>query len=102
MNAKKGQRRSRGTKMTTPLVDRIPFSKIVTVLATCAGVGVGLCGVGAAVGAATKFSGTGAGGFVMSLLLIPGTVLFWGSLLGLVLVCVLWAVLAIAKSISER
>jgi hypothetical protein len=94
--------KNRGAQMKTPLVDRIPFTKIVTVLAICAGGAVGLCGVGFAIGLGTKFSGTGSGGLAMELFLIPGGVLFWGSLLGLVLVFVLWVVLAIAKAISDR
>ena len=48
--------------MKKALVDRIPFTKIVVVLAICAGVAVGLCGVGFAIGLGTKFSGTGSGG----------------------------------------
>jgi hypothetical protein len=58
--------------MKTALVDRIPFTKIVTVLAICAGVAVGLCGVGLAIGFGTKFSGSGTGGLAMNLFLICG------------------------------
>lgn len=88
--------------MKKALVDRIPFTKIVVVLAICAGVAVGLCGVGFAIGLGTKFSGTGSGGLAMELFLIPGGIVFWGSLLGLVLVCLLWVVLAIVKAATER
>jgi len=88
--------------MKTALVDRIPFTKIVTVLAICAGVAVGLCGVGLAIGFGTKFSGSGTGGLAMNLFLIPVGVLFWGSLLGLVLVFFLWVVLAIVKAATDR
>lgn len=88
--------------MKKALVDRIPFTKIVVVLAICAGVAVGLCGVGFAIGLGTKFSGTGSGGLAMELFLIPGGIVFWGSLLGLVLVCLLWVVLAIVKAAAPR
>ena len=88
--------------MKKALVDRIPFTKIVVVLAICAGVAVGLCGVGFAIGLGTKFSGTGSGGLAMNLFLIPGGIVFWGSLLGLVLICLLWVVLAIVKAATER
>jgi hypothetical protein len=93
---------NRGAQMKTPLVDRIPFTKIVVVLAICAGVAVGLCGVGFAIGLGTKFSGSGAGGLAINLFLIPGGILFWGSLLGLVLVFLLWVVLAIVKAATLR
>lgn len=88
--------------MQKALVDRIPFTKIVTVLAICAGVAVGLCGAGFAIGLGTKFSGTGSGGLAMNLFLIPGAVLFWGSLLGLILVCLWWVVLAMLKAATDR
>ena len=88
--------------MKRALVDRIPFTKIVAVLAICAGVAVGLCGVGAAIGVGMGRLGSNPGNVVVSLFLIPGGILFWASLLGLLLLFLLWVVLAIVKAISER
>jgi hypothetical protein len=55
-----------------------------------------------AVGSATHFSGSGLGNPAITFLLIPGGILFWASALGLVLVCLLWAFLAIMKSAAGR
>jgi hypothetical protein len=60
----------------TALVDRIPFTKIATILAIIAGVSLGLCGVG--MGA------------------------FWLSILGLMLTLVVWIIAAIVKSYSQN
>lgn len=88
--------------MNRALVDRIPFKKIATVLTICVGVSLGLCGVGAAIGGGMERFGSNAGSVVMSLFLIPGGILFWASLLGLLLLFPLWLVLSIVKEISKR
>lgn len=88
--------------MKTAFVDRIPFKKIATVLAICVGVSLGLCGVGAAIGGGMERFGSNAGNLVMSLLMIPGGILFWASLLGLLLLFPVWLVLSIVKEIAKR
>ena len=88
--------------MKMALVDRIPFKKIVAVLAICVGVSFGLCSVGAAIGGGMDRFGSSTGNVVVSLFVIPGGVLFWTSLLGLLLLFPLWLVLSIVKKISKR
>jgi hypothetical protein len=83
-------------------VDRIPFKKIATVLAICVGVSLGLCGVGAAAAGAMSNMGRQAANFAIYIFLIPGGILFWASLLALIVLFGLWVVLAIVKAVSER
>ena len=82
------------------LVDRIPFAKIVIVLAIAFGIGLGLCGVDAAFlekfrspgeefGPNTFVGGTGAFAVVL-------------SGLGLVLSCVVWAVVGVVSAFRDR
>jgi len=88
--------------MKRALVDRLPFKKIATVLAICIAVSMGLCGIGAAIGGGMERFGSSASDFVFSLFLIPGGILFWTSLLGLILLFLLWVALSIAKAVSAR
>jgi hypothetical protein len=82
--------------MRKRLVDRIPFTKIVTVLAIAFGVSLGLCGLTFVVS-----SGSHAGpNFFMTLGLIELAAMIL-SAAGLVLTFIVWIVLAIATSFGE-
>ena len=83
--------------MSERLVDRIPFAKIVTVLAIVFGISLGLCGVTFALSAG---SGQG-GGFFMGLGILE-LVALGVSMAGLVLACVVWVTLSIFGSFSEK
>jgi hypothetical protein len=78
-----------------PLVDRIPFAKIVIALAVICVVSVGLCGVGIAF--STPAYGTRVFGHLSGWMLASGIVCFWASLLGLAVSIAVWVILAIAK-----
>ncbi|HTB98396.1 MAG TPA: hypothetical protein VK716_15405 [Terracidiphilus sp.] len=80
--------------MTPPLVDRIPFPKIVIVLASSFGISLGLCGLGAFAGGALRGSASSSG--VMVVLLIGGAALMLLSAIGLVLTVFFWIVLSLA------
>jgi hypothetical protein len=86
--------------MNDRLVDRIPFAKIVIVLAVAFGIGLGLCGVDLTFlnrfrgpdeefGANTIIGGIG---FIAMVL----------SALGLVLTCVVWAVVGVVGAFSQQ
>ena len=77
--------------MGTPLVDRIPFAKIVTVLAIIFGVSLGLCGVSAIVDSNLYRS-------VVDLILF---LLVLACAVGLAATFVLWSVLAIVNSFLD-
>jgi len=79
--------------MKTPLVDRISFAKIVTVLGVTCLVSVGLCGAGVAFSSGGNRAGLL--GNLSGLMLVSGTVTFWLSLLGLAVIIPLWIVLAL-------
>lgn len=81
--------------MSAPLVDRIPFAKIVTVLGVICVVSVGLCGAGVAF-SASSYRAEWLGHF-SGFMLVSGIASFWGSLLGLFLMGALWLILTIAK-----
>lgn len=83
-------------------MDRIPFKKIATVLAICVGVSLGLCGVGAAASGAMSNMGRQTANLAIYIFLIPGGILFWASLLGLIVLFGLWVLLSIVKAVSER
>jgi len=85
--------------MRTPLVDRIPFSKIVTVLAVAFGISLGLCGLTFFVSSARR-GGAGDSLFVgLGLLELVAMVL---SAAGLLLTVVAWVTLAVVSSFQEK
>lgn len=86
--------------MSKPLVDRIPFAKIVAVLAVAFGLGVGLCGLdfflgSHGIGKNTQEFGVGP---IDALSLIVMAF----SALGLALTTVLWVVFAAVGSFSRK
>jgi hypothetical protein len=86
--------------MSKPLVDRIPFAKILVVLAVAFGLGLGLCGLDFFLllrGSQTHTQGFGVGPIgVLSL-----TVLILSGI-GLVVATIVWVVLAVAGSASRK
>jgi hypothetical protein len=86
--------------MSKPLVDRIPFAKIVVALAVAFGLGLGLCGLDFFLlvrGGGTHTQGFGVGAVgVLSL-----TVLSL-SAIGLVVTVILWVVLAVVASANRK
>lgn len=81
--------------MPTPFSDRIPFAKIVTILAIVFGVSLGLCGLTYA--ASTR--STADGGYVIALGLIELAAMAL-SLLGLIGTILLWVATSIFGSLS--
>ena len=83
--------------MSKPLVDRIPFPKIFTVLAIVLGISLGLCGL-------TTFVSLGAGNgrsLLMTLgILELGAIVL--SLVGLLVTVVAWIVLAPVAGFSRK
>jgi hypothetical protein len=73
------------------LVDRIPFSKIATVLAVSLIISLGLCGVGLT--ADNQPSSARLLARILHLALSVGLIAFWVSLLGLTLLIILFIVL---------
>jgi hypothetical protein len=79
-----------------PLVERIPFAKIVAVLAIVFGISLGLCGVTYVAAVAAK-----GGDFVV----IFGVIELAGMALsaaGLVLTLIVWVILAIAANFTRE
>ena len=86
--------------MSKPIVDRIPFAKIVTVLAVAFGLGVGLCGLDfllASHGIGKSHEEFGVGpldGVSLATMFL--------SAIGLVIATILWVVLAAVGSFSRK
>ena len=81
-------------------VDRIPFAKIVIVLAIAFGIGLGLCGVDAAF--LEKFRSPGEEFGPNTIVGGIGAIALVLSALGLVLTCVVWAVVGVVSAFSHR
>jgi hypothetical protein len=83
--------------MSKPLVDRIPFARIVTVLAIVFGVSLGLCGMTWIIS-----SGNGSGvGLLIGLGMLE-LVAMALSAAGLVLTLVVWVILAAIGSFGKN
>jgi hypothetical protein len=86
--------------MSQPLVDRIPFAKIVVALAVAFGLGLGLCGLDFFLllrGSQTHTQAFGVGPVGVASL----TVLIL-SAIGLVVTIILWVVMAMVASFSRK
>jgi hypothetical protein len=86
--------------MNRPLVDRIPFAKIVTVLAIIFGIALGLCGLNGVLMAIIKSNEE----FGAPLLVTTGIVEIGGMLLSgvcLVLTVIAWVILSAVGSFSR-
>jgi hypothetical protein len=82
--------------MSVPLVDRINFAKIVTVLAVVFGISFGLCGLAFLVSSGSS----SAAGFLMSMGMVELAVM-GVSAAGLVLTVIVWVALAVITSFRE-
>lgn len=71
--------------MSKPLVDRIPFAKIVTVLAIAFGIGLGLCGLSAVLPSSGE-------GFHLNPLSLPSVLIMVLSFLGLIMTLIVWII----------
>jgi hypothetical protein len=80
--------------LSTPLVKRIPFAKIATVLALTFGIALGLCGV-------TVFVSSSIGSRRAESLGVLELAAMILSAAGLVLTLILWVILAIVASFSQ-
>ena len=86
--------------MRERLVDRIPFAKVVIVLAVAFGIGLGLCGVDIAFLDKFRSPGEefGPNTFVGGI----GAIAMALSALGLVLTCVAWSVVGVVGAFEDR
>jgi hypothetical protein len=80
--------------MSNRLIDRIPFTKILTVLASVFGISLGLCGL-------TAISPSGGGGFLIAMgtLELAAMVL---SAVGLIIVALVYVTLSIFGGSEEK
>jgi len=80
-----------GEYMDEPLVDRVNFAKVITVLAVTFGISLGLCGLTAVLSSQTRGSGT-----VLIFIGILELIVIGLSALGLVVTVIVWVVASIA------
>lgn len=86
--------------MSKPFVDRIPFTRITTILAIAIGISLGLCGIGMSVG--NKFD-TGSWRDQLFMRMVQaGIAVFWLSILGLILTFVIWIVASAINQIWHK
>lgn len=85
--------------MNKPLVDRIPFGKIVAVLAACLGIGLGLCGINLFI--SSHSAGESGRAFGLRPLFGFSSLLVVLSVLGLTIALIMWALLAIAGNLTR-
>ena len=87
--------------MQRPLIDRIPFTRITTILAITIGVSVGLCGIGLDAARSRSDHSTLLGS--VGRYAIPiGVTAFWACILCLILTFVVWLALTIIGSFRGR
>ena len=86
--------------MGRPLIDRIPFSRIFTILAVIFGVALGLCGLNTLITVPLSHVPQSASVVIVGLIFIEaGAMLLSG--LGMALTALLWLVLAVARSLAR-
>ena len=83
-----------GEYMDEPLVDRVNFAKVITVLAVTFGISLGLCGLTAVLSSQTRGSGT-----VLIFIGILELIVIGLSALGLVVTVIVWVVASIAAAL---
>ena len=91
--------------MNKPLVDRIPFAKIVTVLAVVFGIALGMCGLTAALSSRAMGGNGGALRSIQMFVISMGVLELIALLLsaaGLLVTVVAWVVLAAVGSLSRK
>jgi hypothetical protein len=82
--------------MDKPLVDRIPFAKILVVLTVVFGIALGLCGV-TFVLALNASGGNSPAGLLLSIAAPVELVMMALSFVGMVVVAIFWVVLSVAR-----
>jgi hypothetical protein len=90
--------------MGKSFADRVPFAKIITVLAVAFGVGLGLCclnGTLAAAGVARKSIGAFADP-ILSIIGILSLAVMILSAIGLIITTILWVIAAVVGSFSPK
>jgi len=80
--------------MDKPLVDRIPFAKILVVLTVVFGIALGLCGVTFVLNAS---GGNSPAGLLLSIAAPVELVMMALSFVGMVVVAIFWVVLSVAR-----
>jgi hypothetical protein len=88
--------------MSKPLVDRIPFAKIMIVLVIVFGVSLGLCGVSAALGIAGSSHMRNSGGQLLGFSFVIEIIAIVLSSVGLVVTVIAWVILSIAGNSSRN
>jgi hypothetical protein len=83
-----------------PFADRIPFAKIATILAVAIGISLGLCGIGMSVG--NRFDQGSWSDQIFMRMVQAGMILFWLSILGLILMFVVWVATSIIQSFTRE
>lgn len=81
--------------MSKPLVDRVPFAKIVTVLAIAFGVGVGLCGLSAVLPSSGE-------PFRVNSLSLPSLLIMVLSFIGLIITLIVWVITRAISGFSVK
>ena len=79
--------------MNKPLVDRIPFAKILVALAVAFGLGLGLCGLDFVL--LLRASQTHTRGFAVAPVGVMSLIVLSLSAIGMVVTVIVWVVLAI-------
>lgn len=86
--------------MTEPLVRRIPFVKIVIILAVTFGIGFGMCGLSVFVAGAMHNSRSS--GNALAILMIVDAAVILLSAIGLVVTILLWVILSLTSRASQN
>jgi hypothetical protein len=86
--------------MSKPLVDRIPFTKIIVALTAAFGIGLGLCGLDFFL--LLRASQTHTQGFGVGSIGVLSLVVLSLSAIGLVVTTILWVVLAAVGASSRK
>jgi hypothetical protein len=84
--------------MKKPLVDQIPFAKLVAIFAAGFGIGLGLCGLGFFLPAHGVGRGRGDEEFGMAPISLVSLVIVIVSFVGLIVTLLMWALLAVLES----
>lgn len=86
--------------MAKPSIDRIPFTKITTILAIALGISLGLCGIGVAI--SDGGNKPGLTGQFFKWMFELGILVFWLSLLGLIFTFVVWVIVSMIQSFTRK
>jgi hypothetical protein len=76
------------------------LTKIATITAIALGISLGLCGIGMSVG--NRFDAGSWRDQLFMRMIQAGVILFWLSILGLILTSVVWVVASIIQSLTRK